>query len=267
MSVLGEAFRRTVEQSRKAASSADTVRSRPPLREAPQANPAEPPAIQPSSRAEFMRHVRRTATFAEGPLAPGCDVLAALRAALEQTLGARTGPATILITGPEGSCGMTAIAAGLAGELARDLLHCVLLVDANIRRPGIAALLQVDTELDLSDVLEARASLEEAIVYSEGDNLSVLALRTASRLSAESFAGSPARELFSRLEKLFDYIVIDAGDMASSAVPQVLAGRTTGAVVVLGYGVSRERSRECISAIRNAGGKVLGAILTGTPRR
>jgi len=280
VNVLGEAFRRSVERSRQKASSAETVRSRPvrPAGAEDTMKLACPPAQAASGAGgqaeggasgdpfEFLRRARRVATFAEGPLAPGCDILAGLRSAVFSA-GLATPPATILVTGPSRSSGKTAVAAGLAGELARDLLYRVLLVDADIRRPGVAALLQVDTELDLADVLEGRSEAAEAVVYSEGDNLSVLALRAGSRLSAETLASAASRELFSMLRQAFDYVVIDAGDTASSAVPRVLASGATGTVLVLPAGVTRERARESAAAIRSAGGKVVGVVLTGAPRR
>jgi Mrp family chromosome partitioning ATPase len=121
----------------------------------------------------YIARATRVATFAEGPLSPGCDELAGLRAALF-ALGLDAPPASVLVAGASGQAQTTVVASGLAGELARDLAHHVLLLDANVRRPGVARLLEVDPELDLADVLESRAEVAEAIVYSEGDNLSAL---------------------------------------------------------------------------------------------
>jgi Mrp family chromosome partitioning ATPase len=177
-------------------------------------------------------------------------------------------PATVLVTGPLTGVGKTAIAVGLAGELARDLAHHVLLIDADVRRPGVASMLQVDPEYDLADVLELRADSAEAILHSEADNLSALVLRAdgpggSSRISAESLAGLATREIFANFQDAFEYVVIDAGSTEDSAAPRVLASRATGAVMVLPKGVLRHTVRAAKQALESAGGRVLGAVLAG----
>ncbi|MHC4507100.1 MAG: P-loop NTPase family protein, partial [Planctomycetota bacterium] len=214
----------------------------------------------------YIARATHVATFAEGPLSPGCDELAGLRAALF-SLGLDAPPASILVAGASAQAQTTVVASGLAGEFARDLAHHVLLVDANVRRPGVARLLEVDPELDLADVLESRADAAEAIVYSEADNLSALVLRAdpqtgASRVSAEAFLAESAREVFAGLSDAFDYVVIDAGGVEESAAARVLAARVSGAVLVVPRGVSRERARAARSGVEGAGGRVLGVVLT-----
>jgi Mrp family chromosome partitioning ATPase len=208
------------------------------------------------------------ATFAEGPLPPGSDELTKLRATL-MAAGLEGTSATLLVAGTSSACGKTAVAVGLAGELARDLVHNVLLIDADVKRPGVARILQVDHEFDLADVLEGRADPSEAILYSEGDNLSAMPLRAdpllgSSRLTAETLAGPVSRDMLARLQETFDYIVVDCGTIDDSAVPSVLAARASGVVLVLPVGTGRERARACRAAIQSAGGRVIGAVLTGT---
>jgi Mrp family chromosome partitioning ATPase len=171
------------------------------------------------------------------------------------------------VTGPA-QAGKTAVAVGLAGELARDLSHHVLLVDLDVRHPAVAAMIQVEPELDLADVLEGRTEAADAVIYSEGDNLSALLLRGdpatgATRISPESVAGEAARRVLGDVFAAFDYAVIDAGSTEKSAVPRVLAALGTGALLVLPAGVSRERARSVKAAVTSAGGHVLGAVIVG----
>jgi Mrp family chromosome partitioning ATPase len=208
------------------------------------------------------------AGFAEGPLRPGCDELAGLRAAI-CAAGLDRPPATILVTGPMAGAGTTAVAVGLAGELARDLSRQVLLIDADVRSPGVASLLEVDARYDLADVLETRADADEAILHSEVDNLFALVMRPhsvtgASRITAEQLASRAANEALGAIERAFAYVVIDAGATEESAAARVLAGRATGVVLVLPAGVTRTRARAARETVEGAGGKVLGAVLTGT---
>jgi len=209
----------------------------------------------------------RVPTFAEGPLPPGCDELAGLRASL-LSLGLDRTPATIMVAGASSETATTAVAVGLAGELARDLAHGVVLVDANVSRPGVMRMLDVDPVLEIADVIEGRASAGEAIVHSETDNLSALVLRPdpvegRSRATAESFLSDMSRRVMIELQSSFDYVVIDAGAVEGSAVPRVLAGRVTGTVLVMESGVALRSASAAKRAVEGGGGRILGAVLAG----
>ncbi len=246
----------------------ETFAAPPGLEAQPLASFAPPrqPGAQ-SVASAFLAHATRVPTFAEGPLPPGCDDLAGLRASL-LALGLDRTPATIMVAGASLDEATTAVAVGLAGELARDLSHQVLLVDANVARPGAMRMLDVDPALELADVLEGRVFAGEAIVHSETDNLSVLALRPdpvigRSRATAESFLGDVARQVIAELQAAFDYVVVDAGAVETSAVPRVLAARATGTLLVLARGVSREQASGAKRVVEGGGGRVLGVVLAG----
>jgi Mrp family chromosome partitioning ATPase len=223
----------------------------------------------PSGASAFLSRATRVPTFAEGPLPPGCDELAGLRAAL-LSLGLGQTPATIMVAGASSATVTTAVAVGLAGEIARDLAHQVLLIDANVSKPGAMRMLDVDPVLEFADVLEGRASAGEAIVHSETDNLSALVLRPdpvsgRSRATAESFLGDTARRAMGELQAAFDHVVVDAGAVAKSAVPKVLAARATGTVLVLARGVARESASTAKRAVEGGGGRILGVVRAGGP--
>jgi len=229
-----------------------------------------PPALNPGAN-EVLTRASRVATFAEGPLAPGCDELAGLRAAL-MACGLEGMSATIMIAGTAPPSVVTAVSVGLAGELARDLVHNVLLVDADVQSPGVASVLQVDPEFDFADVLDGRAEPAEAVLHSEVDNLSAMVLRSdpfigGSRVTAETLAGPVARDTLLSLHEAFDYIVIDAGSFGDSAVPRVLAARATGVVMVIESGATRDSARACRAMLESAGGRIFGTVLTGVAAR
>jgi Mrp family chromosome partitioning ATPase len=237
-----------------------------------------PPVETGSGGGVFLAHATRVPTFAEGPLPPGCDELAGLRAAL-LSRGMGRPPATIMVAGAssEGASSRhvtTGVAVGLAGEFARDLAHQVLLVDANVSAPAAMRMLDVDPALEFADVLEGRAFAGEAMVHSETDNLSALFLRPDpiaghARVTAESFLSDVARQAMDELQSAFDYVVIDAGDAGSSAAAKVLAARATGTVLVLTRGVSLERASAAKRSVEGGGGRVIGVVLAGgrlTPR-
>ena len=305
MSPLGEAYRRAREQQGK--NPEGTAREPREIIEATEATPADtrspapgaalrPAGVpQPSSARPFppggpigpiasregegpapahvdgsdlLARASRVAGFAEGPLRPGCDELAGLKAAL-YAAGFDRPPATILVASPMRGAGTTAVAVGLAGELARDLSRRVLLVDADVRSPGVASALEADAGFDLADALDMRADVSEAILHSEVDNLSALVLRRnpmtgRARVTAESLAGPAANEVFGLIQAAFDYVVIDAGATEESVAARVLAVRASGVVLVLPAGVTRSRARAARSAVESAGGRALGVVLTGT---
>jgi Mrp family chromosome partitioning ATPase len=80
-----------------------------------------------------------------------------------------------------------------------DLNQTVLLVDADLRNPGVARCLGIDPELGLDDYLSGRASVAECLVSPGLERLSILLARARLGNAAELLASPQmarlAREL------------------------------------------------------------------------
>ena len=178
---------------------------------------------------------------------------------------AGAGNRCMLITSACVSEGKSTLAAQLAGRCANAGLT-TLLVDADLRRPAQAALLEVPAGLGLADVLAGAVEPEAAMVVignAGGFHLLPAGDRgpDPSRLlhgrPAGHAAGPPPRDAF-------DIVIVDAPPVL--AVPDALMlGRwTDGAVLAVRHDTSRyplvERARQKLASV---GVPILGAVVNG----
>jgi len=81
---------------------------------------------------------------------------------------------TIGITSPNPSAGKTVTAINLSISISQDQNHSVLLVDADLRKPGISKTLGIESESGLNDYLLAEKPLEDIFVHPEIKHLVVV---------------------------------------------------------------------------------------------
>jgi capsular exopolysaccharide synthesis family protein len=124
----------------------------------------------------------------------------------------------------------------------------VILVDADLRRPTLHRLLQVEQAPGLSDLLLSRASLEEALQESAVEGLRVVASGLRPPDPAELLNSARMGELIRQLGSLADIVLFDTPPCIPVTDAQVLATRVDGVVLVLEVGVAKK------AALRHAKG-------------
>ncbi|CAN5913702.1 N/A [soil metagenome] len=178
--------------------------------------------------------------------------------------GLSAGQRVVLITSACGSEGKTTLAAQLAGRCANAGLS-TLLVDADLRRPRLAELLEVPDGLGLSDVLAGDAEPEAAmVVIGSAGGFHLLPAGSPGHDPSRLLQGDRLGQLMAQLRATFDVVIIDAPPVL--AVPDaLLVGRwTDGVVLAVRHDASRfplvERANRRLAAV---GIPVLGAVVNG----
>jgi capsular exopolysaccharide synthesis family protein len=143
----------------------------------------------------------------------------------------------VLVTSPGVGDGKTITSANLALTMAQEFQHTVVLVEADMRRPTLAALFGVRAEPGLVDVLVGAATLEDALVTVPGHNLFVLPAGLAAGRSTELLASSMMARVADSLRARFDRIVIDTPPV-TLADTHVLARLADGVLMVVRAGVT-----------------------------
>ena len=173
----------------------------------------------------------------------------------------------IQITSPGKSDGKTVTALNLALTMAQEFQQRVLVMDTDLRRPDVHALLGLPPGPGLVDVLTGTATLEEALVEIPEYHLSVLrAGRTYDR-PAELLGSAPMRRLVDSLRTQFDRIVIDSAP-ATVTDPIAVAALADTLVLVVRAGVTTKPA--ITRAIQALGaGKLLGLVFnaSGAPQQ
>ena len=147
---------------------------------------------------------------------PVTDVYRSLRAKVIQALSTRR-KSTIGITSARHGEGKTLTAVNLAIAMAMDVNHTVLLVDADLRNPGVAHCLGIEATLGLSDYLTGNAAIPECLVQPRVDRLTILPARSRVGNSAELLSSPQmlhlAIELKERYPDIYDLPpILSVGD-------------------------------------------------------
>jgi capsular exopolysaccharide synthesis family protein len=144
---------------------------------------------------------------------------------------------TLLVTSPRIGDGKTTTCANLALTMAQEFQQKVVLVEADLRRPTLAAQFGVPPEPGLIDVLVGAATLDEAVAVVPGHQLWLLPAGAAVARSSELLSSSMMQRVIASLRGRFHRIVMDAPPVAL-ADTLVLARLADGVLVVVRAGVT-----------------------------
>jgi capsular exopolysaccharide synthesis family protein len=209
-----------------------------------------------------------------GPTRPRTEGIWMLRANL-QLRQPTDRPMAVVITSAVPSEGRTGIAVNLAIAMSHTAKR-VLLIDADLHKPRVAQLLELDQSANpearagLAGVLigEARfADVVQTWIGQDGgrSTLSVVTAGTSTVNPSELLASETMEDLLSTAKLEYDVILIDTAPLLTLAGSAVLAARADGALLV----VDSRRTRmaqvtEAVTRLGLAGAKVLGVVLNNT---
>lgn len=172
-------------------------------------------------------------------------------------------PKTLVVTSAVRDEGKTVTALNLAMAMAELERHQVVLVDADLRRPGCERYLNLNPEPGLADVLLGRMPVEKVLRPAGYRQLMLLGSGTRVTNPAEVLGSSRLDELLHRLKERFQYIVIDTPPVLPSTDAGVLASRVDGTLLVVRLERSlRKQSREALRTLQDMGANVLGCFVT-----
>jgi protein-tyrosine kinase len=165
----------------------------------------------------------------------------------------------LVVTSPRIGEGKTTTSANLALTMAQEFHHRVALVEADLRRPTLAAQFGVQAEPGLVDVLIGAAPLEDALVPVPGQHLFLLPAGAAAARSSELLASSMMQRVMDALRARFDRIVIDTPP-TTLADTHVLARQADGVLIVVRAGVTpRPAVERAIAAVDRQ--RLIGIVL------
>jgi capsular exopolysaccharide synthesis family protein len=176
-------------------------------------------------------------------------------------------PVSLLVTSSVPREGTTAITCGLAIALAETGSR-VVLVDANLREPGVGAYLALDATRGLADVLAGAITVDVALRDWGNGRLQVLPAGFAVTDPGELLASPALAQTIGNLEDRFDIVLIDAPSLLSAADAAVLSKLASGVLLVVRAGRTRTEHVERATAIlRGVGARLVGAVLNALPRK
>ena len=183
-----------------------------------------------------------------------------------QILFSREGkvPRSILVTSTFPAEGKTYVVANLAATLAMGIDEYVLAVDADLRRPRLHRMFGYSKVKGLHDYLVGNVKLEEVLIKSRINKLSILPAGKPARNPAELLSSNMMARLLEEVKGRYQdrFIIIDSPPSSVTAETKFLAQHVDGIIYVVMASKTPRKNIE--KAIDNLGrDKVLGIVFNG----
>jgi len=168
---------------------------------------------------------------------------------------------SILITSPGEQEGKSTTVSNLAIAMAQNNKK-VLLVDADMRKPRLHRVYEVDNKKGLSTYLSGQTPFEEIVLKTDIENLSFIGCGPHPPNPSELLATQKMQQFVTYAKKKFDYIFFDTPPIMVVTDAVVLSKVVDGTVIVMESG---RTSRKIVPMLRqklnNAKAKVTGFII------
>jgi non-specific protein-tyrosine kinase len=173
---------------------------------------------------------------------------------------------TLLVTSASPGEGKTVTAANLAVAFAQAGRH-VLLVDADLRKPGVDVIFDLPNAHGLTTLLRGDdVSLDALAHAAEQANLRVLTTGPLPPNPAELLGSQRMRTILENLAGSADLLIFDSPPLHAVTDSAILGSLMDGTLLVVDSGRSRRRAvRMAREALARAGANVLGVVLNRVP--
>ena len=171
-----------------------------------------------------------------------------------------------VVSSPNAGEGKTTVISNLGVALGQSKRR-VVLIDGDLRKPGLHRQLRVPNNFGLRNILRGEinpetATLGELCRATAVPNLSVIPSGTGSEEVVELLHSPSVGDLLARLSRDFDMVLIDTPPMLHMADARIFAGQSDGAILVVRAGVTtREEAEDARDLLEHDRAYVVGAIL------
>ena len=173
-------------------------------------------------------------------------------------------PKTLLVTSSQPGEGKTTTVVNTAMILAQTGAK-VVIIDADMRRPRLHSIFNLENSTGLSGLLASKMSEDEMLGMIRHHEQSGLYVLTSGRIPpnpAELLASGEIRSLMAVLENAFTHIVIDSPPVASFTDGVLLSAVADGVLLVVhGGAASRHIVRRSKQLLSDVGAKIFGVVL------
>ena len=167
----------------------------------------------------------------------------------------------LLVTSSVPEEGKTVVTVNLASILTRSSQR-VLLIDADMRRPGVDRALEIPAIPGLADCLEGRITIGESLRRLDPMGLYYVAAGSPETNPVELLQGARMAELLKKAAATFEWVVVDTPPLLPFADAHCIATHADAVVLVARSGVTtRQNFQQALAALE--GSYVAGVVLNG----
>jgi succinoglycan biosynthesis transport protein ExoP len=180
-------------------------------------------------------------------------------------LSALDPPKVLLVTSPLPQEGKTTTSVNCAIVLAQRGSR-VLLVDADLRRPGVHRAFGLDRDgIGLSTLLEGTATMESVVTfYPQVTNLSILPAGPPPPHPAELLGSSKMKSLIAQWRIDYDHVIIDTPPALSVTDPVILSVEADSVILVVRSGkTTKDALRRAADLFWQVNARAMGVVVNG----
>ncbi|MDX1589800.1 MAG: polysaccharide biosynthesis protein [Oleiphilaceae bacterium] len=172
---------------------------------------------------------------------------------------------SLVVTGACEGAGATFVALNLAAAFAFDQSKTALIIDCNLRHPGLHSLLDIIPEAGLTDFLEDSNYDIGRIIYPTGiPRLRMVPAGSCRESAGEFFTSLRMEQFLHAVRKRYPdrFIILDTSSIQSSPDARILTELCDYHLLVVPHGrVSNDVIEDCVSGVDPE--KFVGALLNG----
>ena len=169
---------------------------------------------------------------------------------------------TIIFCSTDHGEGCTTTATNFAATLAGDPQSKVLIVDANLRTPGLHDMCQIDYTPGFSDYVANGKTPVVPFLWKGWANLYVLPCGSHHSGPVSLFETKRFSEFLQEMCEQFDYVILDGPPLPRFSEIRVICAKVDGVVLVVKAGkTKREVALRAKKELEDAGGKILGVVI------
>ena len=170
-------------------------------------------------------------------------------------------PRVVLVTSSMPGEGKTTASINIAITFCQTGLR-VLLIDADLRRPGCHRALQVDNSRGLSDYLRGELGWRDVVKPTSIRNLSILTCGPVSRKSGDLLMSERMRLLITEAASDFDHIILDTAPVIGFSDTVILSTMADGVILVVEGSVTpKDLVLRTKALLREVNATIFGVII------
>ena len=172
------------------------------------------------------------------------------------------GPRLIGVTSTQPLEGKTTTACNLAMVLAYGGAR-VLLIDADMRRPGLHRTMGIENQAGLSHVLTGQARVRDVVRRTHDPNLLVMTAGRTPPNPSELLASTRMRQLLQNLASgPFDWVIVDTPPVLAVTDAVILSAHLSGLAFVVGAEMTRRvHVDRAIETLQTGQPRIIGVVL------
>ncbi len=168
----------------------------------------------------------------------------------------------LLFTSSTTQEGKTTACLNFAAAVAQDSKRRTLIVDADLRNPGVHSLLGMKNRAGFGDLLMSDAPVESVVVSTPISGLSAVLCGGAPANPGELFGSERMEQLFAELKESYDCVIIDSPPVLPVVDTINMSPLADGVVLVVEAArTARKKIRRAVHLLNNANASVMGFLL------